>query len=74
MANIHGLCLDSVTSQGKDPSVEATVAPSPASTSSDGRAQQSKVPTELNSEKQLRKTEVLLFCMVAFHFSTVIER
>jgi len=45
------LCLDSVTNHGKDDSVDATDAPNPASTRSDGRAQQSSVPREVNSEK-----------------------
>jgi len=47
----QGLCRDNATSQGQAVSVEATDAPRPASTSRDGRAQQSNVPTELKSEK-----------------------
>jgi len=50
-ANVHCLCLESVTSHGIADKVEATDAPSPASTSSDGRAQQSKVPTDVKREK-----------------------
>jgi hypothetical protein len=49
--NVHCLCLESVTSHGDADSVDATDAPSPASTSSDGNAQQSSVPKEVNSEK-----------------------
>jgi hypothetical protein len=45
------LCLERVTSHGNADSVEATDAPSPASTSRDGIAQQSSVPTDVNSEK-----------------------
>jgi len=49
--NVQGLYRDRVTSHGKAAKVEATVVPSPARTSKDGSAQQSKVPTELKSEK-----------------------
>jgi len=49
--NVHCLWRDSVTSHGKNESVEATEAPSPASTSSDGSAQHKSVPTDVNSEK-----------------------
>jgi hypothetical protein len=50
-ANIHCLCLESVTSHGIADRVEATDAPNPASTRSDGRAQHSSVPTDVNNEK-----------------------
>ena len=51
IANVHCLCLESATSHGKDDRVDATEAPSPAKTSSDGSAQQSRVPTDVNKEK-----------------------
>jgi len=50
-ANVHCLCRDRVTSHGKNESIDATDAPRPNKTSSEGKAQQSNVPTELNSEK-----------------------
>jgi hypothetical protein len=50
-ANVHCLCLERVTSHGTADRVEATDAPSPTSTSKDGRAQQSRVPTDVNNEK-----------------------
>jgi len=51
MENVHCLCRDSATNQGTAESVEATDAPSPASTSSEGRAQHNRVPTDVNKEK-----------------------
>jgi hypothetical protein len=51
IANVQFLCRDNVTSHGNDDSVDATEAPKPAKTSSEGSAQQSSVPTELNREK-----------------------
>ena len=50
-ANVHCLCLESVTSHGIAERVEATDAPNPARTRSDGRAQHSSVPTDVNNEK-----------------------
>ncbi len=50
-ANVHCLCLESVTSHGNSDNVEATDAPSPASTKSEGKAQQSSVPTDVNNKK-----------------------
>lgn len=49
--NVKDLWCESVTSQGRAASVEATVAPNPTRTSTDGSAQQSSVPTEPNREK-----------------------
>jgi hypothetical protein len=40
-----------VTNQGKNESVDATDAPKPNNTSKDGRAQQSKVLSDVKSEK-----------------------
>ena len=45
-AKTHALRRDSVTSQGAAESADATVAPRPSSTSSEGSAQQSSVPSE----------------------------
>lgn len=50
IAKVQFLCRDSATSHGSADNVDATVAPSPASTSSDGNAQHSSVPTDPNSE------------------------
>lgn len=50
-ANVHCLCRDKVTSHGKNDSMDATEAPRPNKTSSEGKAQQSKVPRDVNSEK-----------------------
>ena len=49
--NVHCLCRESVTSQGMNESADATDAPNPKSTSNEGSAQQSKVLSEVNSEK-----------------------
>jgi hypothetical protein len=49
--NVHCLSLERVTSHGKNESIDATDAPRPSSTSRDGRAQQSSVPTDVNREK-----------------------
>src|SRR5436853_385319 len=51
IANVQFLCRESVTSHGIVASAEATVAPSPSNTSSDGNAQHSSVPTDENSER-----------------------
>lgn len=48
---VHCLCRDSVTSQGKNESVDATEAPSPNSTSREGKAQHSSVLRDVKSEK-----------------------
>lgn len=65
-ANVHCLYFESVTSHGKDVSVEATDAPSPASTSNEGRAQHSRVPTEVNNEKELSSVEDALLFAIGF--------
>jgi hypothetical protein len=51
IANVHCLCRDNVTSHGKNERVDATDAPSPNSTSSEGSAQQRRVLNEVNNEK-----------------------
>jgi hypothetical protein len=51
IANVHDLCRDNVTSHGRNDSTDATDAPRPNKTRSDGRAQQSKVPRDVKSEK-----------------------
>jgi hypothetical protein len=51
MLKVRILCRDSVTSQGRNDSIDATDAPNPNSTSNEGRAQQSSVLREVNSEK-----------------------
>jgi hypothetical protein len=51
MLKVRTLWRERATSHGRNESVDATDAPSPNSTSSDGRAQQSSVLRELNSEK-----------------------
>src|SRR5690242_11672624 len=54
---IQLLCDDNVTSQGAADSNEATVAPSPNNTSSDGSAQQSRVPADVNSDTYCSQNE-----------------
>src|SRR5690348_16999633 len=51
VVNTQALCWDNLTSQGTSDRTLATVAPSPNSTSSDGKAQQSSVPNEVKSDK-----------------------
>lgn len=51
IANIHCLCRDNVTSHGKNERVDATDAPNPNRTSSEGSAQQSRVLKDVNNEK-----------------------
>jgi hypothetical protein len=51
IVNVHCLCRESATSHGMKESIEATDAPKPKSTSNDGSAQQSKVPTDVKREK-----------------------
>lgn len=51
MRNVQFLWRDKVTSQGAAESADATVAPSPKRTSNDGKAQQSKVPTDENNDR-----------------------
>ena len=51
MLNVHTLCRDNETSHGSDESAEATVAPSPSRTRTDGNAQHNKVLTDVKSEK-----------------------
>lgn len=48
-ANTHALCRDSVTSQGKLATTEATVAPNPTNTRNDGSAQQTSALTDAAS-------------------------
>src|SRR5438270_4793131 len=43
-----------LTSQGSSDNTDATVAPSPKRTSSDGKAQHSRVPRDVNSERWLK--------------------
>src|SRR5262249_60253778 len=45
------LCRESVTSHGTAERNEATVAPSPSRTRSDGSAQQSSVPNDVNRDR-----------------------
>jgi hypothetical protein len=49
--NVHCLCCESVTSHGRNESIDATEAPKPSRTNRDGRAQQRSVPTDVNREK-----------------------
>jgi len=49
--NVHCLCLDRAASHGMNESTDATDAPKPNNTRSDGSAQQSKVLNDVNSEK-----------------------
>src|ERR1017187_2746283 len=49
--NTHFLCRDRVTSHGTDERIDATVAPSPMRTKSDGSAQHRSVPKEVKSER-----------------------
>jgi hypothetical protein len=50
-ANVHCLWRDSVASHGMNDSIDATDAPRPNSTSSDGSAQQRRVLSDVNREK-----------------------
>lgn len=51
MQNVHILWRDKVTSHGIAESSDATVAPIPSNTSTEGNAQHSNVLNELNREK-----------------------
>jgi len=51
MEKVSTLCRDSVTSHGRNESIDASDAPSPNKTSNEGRAQQSRVPAEVNRER-----------------------
>jgi hypothetical protein len=51
MPNVRILCRESVVNQGKNDSVNATDAPSPNSTRSDGSAQHSRVLRDVNNER-----------------------
>lgn len=51
MENVQCLWRDRVTSQGINESIDATDAPKPNSTNNEGRAQHSKVPSEVKREK-----------------------
>ena len=74
-ANVHCLCRDSVTSQGMNDSIDATVAPSPIRTSNDGSAQHSNVPSDVNREKVVEHGRPFV-CRDGCHFdfSSVIDR
>jgi hypothetical protein len=48
---VQALCRESVTSQGRAESADATVAPNPTSTNKEGRAQHRSVLSEVNKEK-----------------------
>jgi hypothetical protein len=50
IAKVHPLCRERVTSHGMNESMDATDAPKPKSTNSEGSAQQSKVLSEVNKE------------------------
>jgi hypothetical protein len=50
-AKTHVLCRESVTSHGTADKNDATVAPRPSNTKSDGSAQQSNVPNDVNRDK-----------------------
>ncbi len=51
MLNVQVLCRDNETSHGSDESAEATVAPNPRRTRTDGKAQHSRVLSDVKSEK-----------------------
>jgi hypothetical protein len=51
IANVQCLCRDNVTNHGKNDSADATDAPNPNRTRSEGSAQQSRVLKDVNSEK-----------------------
>jgi hypothetical protein len=51
MAKTQALWWERVTSHGTTESNEATVAPSPRSTKSEGNAQQRSVPSEVNRDR-----------------------
>jgi hypothetical protein len=74
ITNVHCLCLESVTSHVNADSVEATDAPSPASTRSDGRAQQSSVPNDVKREKQLSNDEDAAPLVISFKLSFLRDR
>jgi hypothetical protein len=48
---VHCLCRDNVTNHGATESIDATDAPNPNSTSSEGNAQQNRVLRDVNSDK-----------------------
>src|SRR5436305_9150741 len=49
--NTHALCRDKVTSHGMNDNADATDAPRPNNTSSEGRAQQKSVLIDVNSDR-----------------------
>jgi len=49
--NVHCLCRERVTSHGMNESIDATDAPKPKRTNTEGSAQQSRVLSEGNREK-----------------------
>src|SRR6185437_3698875 len=77
VVNTQTLWWDSFTNQGTEERTVATVAPSPKSTSRDGKAQQSRVPTDVNSERYrsrlLRDAVLRVTSTVPIH-APVIER
>jgi len=54
-AKTHSLWREKLTSQGALERNEATVAPRPRSTSSDGKAQHNSVPSDVKSERKLSR-------------------
>src|SRR5260370_13429727 len=62
IANVQFLCLDNVISHGADETTDATVAPNPNRTNSDGSAQHNSVLSDVKSDKYprtpLARTEV----------------
>src|SRR5579863_5915426 len=51
VVNTQTLWWDNSTSQGTNERTDATVAPRPNSTSNEGKAQQSSVPNDVNSDR-----------------------
>jgi len=51
MLKVTTLCRESAVNHGKNESIDATDVPNPDSTRSEGRAQQSRVLMDVNSEK-----------------------
>jgi hypothetical protein len=58
-ANVQFLYRERSISHGAAETTDATVAPSPSSTSKDGNAQHSSVPTDVKSERYLNNPPVL---------------
>src|SRR5229473_3250845 len=64
-ANTQSLCRDKLTSQGALERSDATVAPRPRRTSSEGRAQQKSVPSDVNRGRKLSKRLSLVAVVTA---------